>query len=312
VAPADKTHVYLGPPKAHHSSDEPSSESESDSELVGKPGETTGCVVLFINEANLISSPQMNIKVSGKFNIIAIVDSGTEVNLLSERVYEEPAKTGLEIPVLPVENVILVTAFGRRSKRIRRQALLEFSTGHVFETVVMISAQLANDAIIGCQFLKEYGFRINFDSETFTYVREGISREQTFAPKAGSSKACSDDRRVIWELTYTKPPYAGQQPSDQTADRATPPSPPRAADSCKGFPTYPTIQGREAPDSARPGPRVDKGSLHLGRDVFPDPGAEYARWNGKIKWVPINVVALRNKSPAEILHVQAVTVRLLH
>jgi hypothetical protein len=123
--------------------------------------------------------------VSGKFNI-AIEGSGSEVNLLSERVYEELAKTGLEIPVLPVENIVLVTAFGRRSKRIRRQALLEFSIGHdVFEAVFMISAQLANDAIIGCQFLKEYGFRINFDSETFTYVIEGTSREQTFAPKAG-------------------------------------------------------------------------------------------------------------------------------
>jgi hypothetical protein len=120
----------------------------------------------------------MTSSVSGKFDITAIVDSGSEVNLLSERVYEQLTKMGLEIPVLPVENVILVTAFGKRSKRIRRQALLEFSISHdVFETTFMISAQLANDAIIGSQFLKEYGFRINFDAETFTYVREGISRE---------------------------------------------------------------------------------------------------------------------------------------
>jgi hypothetical protein len=83
----------------------------------------------------------------------------------------------------------------------------------------MIS-QLTNDAIIGCQLLKEYEFR--FDSETFTFVREGISREQIFAPKAGLSKACSDDRRVIRELTYTKKLYAGQRPSNQSGDHATP------------------------------------------------------------------------------------------
>jgi hypothetical protein len=41
--PAVKTHVYLGPPKAHHLSDEPSSEGKSDSELVGKPGDYRVC-----------------------------------------------------------------------------------------------------------------------------------------------------------------------------------------------------------------------------------------------------------------------------
>jgi hypothetical protein len=156
VAPAIKTHLGLGPPKEHPFSTESSSEGESEQELVENSEEATNCVVLFINEANLISSPQMTISVSGKFDITAIVDSGSEVNLLSEGVYERIAKKGLEIPVLPVENVILVTAFSKRSKRIRRQALLEFSIGDdVFETTFMISAQLANDAIIGCQFLKE-------------------------------------------------------------------------------------------------------------------------------------------------------------
>jgi hypothetical protein len=61
VVPTIKTHSYLGPPKAHLLSDEPSSEGESEPELVEKSDETTGCVVLFINEANLVSSPQMTI-----------------------------------------------------------------------------------------------------------------------------------------------------------------------------------------------------------------------------------------------------------
>jgi hypothetical protein len=64
----------------------------------------------------------------------------------------------VHIPVLPVENVVLVTAFGKRSKRIRHQALIDFSVGSdAFESVFMVSSQLTNEAIIGCQYLKVYG-----------------------------------------------------------------------------------------------------------------------------------------------------------
>jgi hypothetical protein len=56
-------------------------------------------------------------------------------------------EAGVEIPILPVEGVVLVTAFGRRSKRIRRQALLEFEIGQdVFETILLVSPRLNNDS----------------------------------------------------------------------------------------------------------------------------------------------------------------------
>jgi hypothetical protein len=78
--------------------------------------------------------------VLNKFKFTAILDPGSEVNLLSERIYEELTEAGVEIPILPVEGVVLVTAFGRRSKRIRKQALLEFEIGqNVFETILLIS-----------------------------------------------------------------------------------------------------------------------------------------------------------------------------
>jgi hypothetical protein len=60
------------------------------------------------------------------------------------------------VPELPLENVVLVTAFGKSSNRIRRQALIEFTVGNdLFEGVFMITPRLANEAIIGCQLLKE-------------------------------------------------------------------------------------------------------------------------------------------------------------
>jgi hypothetical protein len=83
--------------------------------------------VFFINESQSKKCPEVDIKVKNGIHFIAILDSGSEVNLLSERVYEQLMKTRAEVPVLPVENVILVSAFGRRSRKITRQALLEFA-----------------------------------------------------------------------------------------------------------------------------------------------------------------------------------------
>jgi cystathionine beta-lyase family protein involved in aluminum resistance len=70
-------------------------------------------------------------------------------------------------------------AFGKRSKRIRRQALIEFTVGNdLFEGVFMITPQLTNETIIGCQLLKEYFISLNFAKESFSYAREG---ELTFS-----------------------------------------------------------------------------------------------------------------------------------
>jgi hypothetical protein len=93
----------------------------------------------------------------------AILDSGSEVNLMSQEIYEKLTKASTDIPVLPVENIVLVTAFGRSSNRIRIQAYVEFTIGaDRFEQVFLVSAQLKNDMIIDYHFLKEFDVCIDF------------------------------------------------------------------------------------------------------------------------------------------------------
>jgi hypothetical protein len=59
----------------------------------------------------------------------AILDTRSEINLLTESVYSSLTKSGVEIPTLPVESVVLVTAFGKKSNKISKQALVEFNLG---------------------------------------------------------------------------------------------------------------------------------------------------------------------------------------
>jgi hypothetical protein len=50
----------------------------------------------------------------------------------------------------------------------------------------MISSQLVNDAIIGCQLLKECGINIHFGRGTISYVRGGIYKQLDFEQRIRS------------------------------------------------------------------------------------------------------------------------------
>jgi hypothetical protein len=224
--------------------------------------ETTDCVVFFINEATLSQSPQVEIRIAGKFILRAILDSGSEVNLISEGIYEKLTQSGVKLPTLPVEHVVLVTAFGKRSRRIKQQALVEFAIGHdLFESVFLISLQLTNEAIIGCQFLKEYGISIDFGKGTFSYVRGDVTSEHLFTTKVQSKKGACIDRGETKDSFQQNNPSRGQRPHPLSADRE--PEPHRAVHTCSVYPN---------PHNAATGSSKDR-DLRAGYKIdFMDPG----------------------------------------
>jgi hypothetical protein len=59
---------------------------------------------------------------------------------------------------LPLDNAALVTAFGSRTKRIKKQELVGFFVGEDrFESIFLISPQLTNSAILGSSFARSMG-----------------------------------------------------------------------------------------------------------------------------------------------------------
>jgi hypothetical protein len=84
-------------------------------------------VVLFINEESLVKSPVIEISVGEGMVFKAILDTGSEVNLLTGSVYEKLIKLRADVPTLPLENVTLVTAFGKKSNRIKKQDMTEYA-----------------------------------------------------------------------------------------------------------------------------------------------------------------------------------------
>jgi hypothetical protein len=48
---------------------------------------------------------------------------------LTEKLYDKLIEAGVSLPSLPLDNVALVTAFGRQTKMIKKQAFIEFFAG---------------------------------------------------------------------------------------------------------------------------------------------------------------------------------------
>jgi hypothetical protein len=85
--------------------------------------------------------------------------------------------------------------------------LIEFNTGSdLFEGIFMVSPQLANDAIIGCQFLREYGVGIDFKKSSFCYAKNGEPREHLFHQKSGPQEETGDDTVLEDNRPHITPP----------------------------------------------------------------------------------------------------------
>jgi predicted aspartyl protease len=201
MPPVCKTNNVVGLPITSKFDNISGSDNEADIEFDNNLEDAADYVVYFINESTLHQSPLIEMKVNNRFILNAIVDSGSEVNLISQNIYERLMKAGITMPVLPVENVVLVTAFGKRSNRIRVQVFIEIRVGvDRFECVFMVSSQLRNDAIIGCQFLKQYGIFIDFSKGSISYVREGVLKEHEFTTMTRLQSVTSNDYGEVREI----------------------------------------------------------------------------------------------------------------
>jgi hypothetical protein len=78
--------------------------------------------VYYINENNLYGCTHVQLDI-GEEKLMAVLDTGADISLMPERIFEDLLAKGLRAPQLPVVNGALMAAVGNR---IKRQALVEF------------------------------------------------------------------------------------------------------------------------------------------------------------------------------------------
>jgi hypothetical protein len=121
---------------------------------------------IYIAESKRHECPKLKIRIGGE-EVSALLDTGCELSILNEQLYNKLRLILLNCLELPTQHLNLVSAFNERSKRIRKQALLEIQIGDsTVDQVVLLSPQLLTDAILGLNFLIEHAAEISFPDRT--------------------------------------------------------------------------------------------------------------------------------------------------
>ena len=117
---------------------------------------------LYTAESKRKECPKLKIMIGGE-EVSALLDTGCEVSILNEQLYNKLRHLGLNCLELPTQHLNLVSAFNERSKRIKKQALLQIQIGDcTVEQVVLLSLQLLTDAILGLDFLIDHAAELSF------------------------------------------------------------------------------------------------------------------------------------------------------
>jgi hypothetical protein len=125
-------------------------------------GENEFKYTLFIAEDKLQECPRIFVRIGGVMTS-AILDSGCELTLVSEELYNKIKQQGNQYLDLPAQHLTLVSAFNDKSRRIKRQAMIPIEIGTVtIDHVTLICPQLLTQAILGVDLFNCYEAVISF------------------------------------------------------------------------------------------------------------------------------------------------------
>jgi len=109
-----------------------------------------------------IVSPQINIKLCN-VECTGLLDTGSEVNAVSDKLYNELKLKEVELSILPVSNTHIVTACGKKSKRISTQFYCEVNFDKInIHLNFLVIPNLTHKCILGAEALYKLNANLNF------------------------------------------------------------------------------------------------------------------------------------------------------
>jgi hypothetical protein len=106
--------------------------------------------------------------------MFALIDTGCELSVMNGHLYNRLRHGGLKCFELPTQHVNLLSAFNKKSNRVKKQAMLDVSIGDLrINQIRFLSPQLLTDAILGLVFLVDYNIVINFAERSVTLKING-------------------------------------------------------------------------------------------------------------------------------------------
>jgi hypothetical protein len=145
----------------------------------------TRCIY-FIAEEKVQECPKISVKI-GEIEVLAILDTGCELTIMNQSLYEKIQQKGSQYLELPAQHLTLVSAFNDKGKRVKKQIFVPVKLGNfVIDQVFIISPQLVTAAILGVDFFINTRATINFPEQCATFKIDNETTKQLFNDAKGN------------------------------------------------------------------------------------------------------------------------------
>ena len=116
----------------------------------------------------------------------ALLDTGSQITAVSETFYETLSKKG-KLLEMPVSNMIISTAIGKKSTSVKRQILVEFECdGYKNNHICLVIPYLSSDIILGNDWNLKNKIVINYNSRTIQ-IKDKLINSSTVLFERGTS-----------------------------------------------------------------------------------------------------------------------------
>ena len=114
-------------------------------------------------ERRISKCPEIEVKCNGDVTVLALLDTGSAINGISEEWFNRNKQRLRPYEELRMNNTLIVSAVGGKSKLIRKQIMCEIFIDDVrLDCVFLVIPNLIRDCILGISFLKEEGCAVSY------------------------------------------------------------------------------------------------------------------------------------------------------
>lgn len=106
--------------------------------------------------------------------VVALVDSGSQITVISEKLFEKVSRGKKNIAILPVTGITIKGAVGTKEQRVKQQVFMKLIIGkEEMESVFLIVSNLSKSVIIGSDWLKKHDATIVFQNKLLKFKNQG-------------------------------------------------------------------------------------------------------------------------------------------
>ena len=121
--------------------------------------------------------PVLEIKIEGE-KISALIDTGSEVSAISEKIYLTHEPTLINCPTLPLTGVTVTGAINSKATKVNKQIFAKIDLDQISEyATLLIIPHLTADCILGVDFLGKLKAKIDMDTYTLQWSGSGEKTE---------------------------------------------------------------------------------------------------------------------------------------